>query len=317
VRKLIHFILLFQSYQAYSHEKIIIAMGSCNKQERSMDYFHQVNKIDPNIWLWLGDNIYADHMSYDQKKAAYNKVKRHPGYQKLISKADVYGIWDDHDYAFNNADRTYQYKEQSKQLFFKFMGYQQNSPLLSREGIYKKINLPHNQLNIELYLLDTRSFYHQKDKEILGPKQWIWFEKNIEQSSADLILIASGIAVLSNFNISTVGLEGWSFFKQERKRLFNLVSRTPAKILFLSGDRHSSEFSKRKLSSGKEVYEFMASGLNRSSSTPVPNKFRWGKRVTKENFGTLEIDQDIDGETKVKMAIHSSKNASVLRTESI
>ena len=37
-----------------------IGFGSCYKPEKSTRLWTKVAEFDPQVWLWLGDNVYAD-----------------------------------------------------------------------------------------------------------------------------------------------------------------------------------------------------------------------------------------------------------------
>jgi hypothetical protein len=38
-----------------------IAFGSCNKNEKENPLWEEIIKFDPQMWLWLGDVVYADN----------------------------------------------------------------------------------------------------------------------------------------------------------------------------------------------------------------------------------------------------------------
>ena len=60
----IFFITFSQYFKIYADSKkkneIKIAFGSCNKQDRKQVLWSSVIKEKPDVWVWLGDNIYAD-----------------------------------------------------------------------------------------------------------------------------------------------------------------------------------------------------------------------------------------------------------------
>lgn len=283
-----------------------ISMGSCNKQTKSQDYFQHVLNGAPDLWLWLGDNIYADHYSNSKRQQAYSKVKRSPYYQKLRQATKVSGIWDDHDYAYDNADINYYDKTSSKNLFFDFLELPAQHIAHTREGIYRVEQYQYGQERIEIYLLDTRSFYDKEREQLLGDEQWAWLEDGIENSTADTIIVASGIAII-NFSASWLGLEGWSAFKQDRHRLYQLLEQTHAKVVLLSGDRHQSDVSQKTLDNGKEIFEVMASGLTHTSTTAIPNFNRVGKAITEVNFAELIFEGK-----NISVAFRSAKSGKIL-----
>jgi alkaline phosphatase D len=66
-------------------------------------------------------------------------------------------------------------------------------------------------------------------------------------------------------------------------------------VIFLSGDRHISEFSKTKISGvSYPIIDFTSSGLTHSYSnfSTEPNRYREGEVVSSTSYGTLELDLD-------------------------
>ena len=37
-----------------------IAFGSCNKHDKPQDYWRRIRARKPDVWVWLGDIVYAD-----------------------------------------------------------------------------------------------------------------------------------------------------------------------------------------------------------------------------------------------------------------
>ena len=74
-----------------------IAFGSCNHQWEEQPIWNQVLKNKPDLWIWLGDIIYADTEDMSKMKSEYDLQKRNVDYQKLLANSDVIGIWDNYD----------------------------------------------------------------------------------------------------------------------------------------------------------------------------------------------------------------------------
>ena len=74
----------------------------------------------PQLWLWLGDNIYQDGEDMNAKRREYNRVRenslyRHDGpVSETKGKIPIMATWDDHDYGYNNAGNEYACPEQSQ-----------------------------------------------------------------------------------------------------------------------------------------------------------------------------------------------------------
>ena len=135
-----------------------IAFGSCNKQDLPQPLWDPIIANQPDVFIWGGDNIYADTPDMDQMEQDYAIQKSNPGYQKLISSTPVLATWDDHDYGKNDAGIEWEYKEESQQKFLDFLDVPQNNERRKREGVYhsKVFNLENGSINV--ILLDTRYF---------------------------------------------------------------------------------------------------------------------------------------------------------------
>lgn len=269
----------------------------------------------------MGDNIYGDTEDMQIMKAKYDKQKQRPSYQKLIKSMDIYGIWDDHDFGVNDGGKEYSMKDESKHLMLDFLDIPADATVRNHTGAYQSYTINDKGLNIKLILLDTRYFrdsleinldrpplYHPNmNGTVLGEDQWIWLENELANSTADIHLIGSSYQLIPNDH----GYEKWGNFPKERKRFFELISKTkPKRPIVLSGDRHIAEFSKIELE-GLEypLYEFTSSGLTHtwSSANPEENKHRIGELIIKKNFGIIEIEHNTNT-INVKLMVFGSEN---------
>src|SRR5436309_4872111 len=81
-----------------------IAFGSCASQERPQPIWDAVIAAKPELFLFLGNSIYADTDNTEVLKAKYAQLAAVPGFQKLLQTCPLtYAIWDDHDYGTPDA----------------------------------------------------------------------------------------------------------------------------------------------------------------------------------------------------------------------
>ncbi|MEZ4883661.1 MAG: alkaline phosphatase D family protein [Chitinophagales bacterium] len=278
-----------------------IAFGSCNHQYDAQPLWQSINTYHPDLWIWLGDNIYGDSANKDYMEKQYNlqlKVKR---YQKLMKSTAIVGIWDDHDYGLNNGGKDFDAKNQNKELMLDFLGVPTNAAVRSREGVYQSYTLGNAGKQVKIILLDSRYFRDDPNKllfggykpnlegTILGEEQWVWLESELQNSTAQLHIIGNGIQIIPEEH----NYEKWANFPNERQRLFDLIKKTQAKgVILLSGDRHIGEISKLEVE-GIEypIYEFTSSGLTHAYTNfkGEANKYRVGEVASELNFGVLQI----------------------------
>lgn len=283
-----------------------IAFGSCNKSELKNLLWDDVVALEPDIWIWGGDNIYADTNDMEQLRGDYATQNAVPGYKKLKKHIPVIGTWDDHDYGLNDGGVEFEAKRGSQAEFLDFMGVPQDSPRRLQEGVYTSHDYQLPFGNIKVIVLDTRYFRtaltpdmdtNKRTKPnpygqgtVLGEAQWNWLEATLKDSKANFNVIVSSIQFLSNEH----GFECWGNFPHEVDRLKKLIVDSRAKgVLFLSGDRHISEFSKSKVDELEyPIIDFTSSGLTHAYSkfSGEPNPFRVGSVVSTESFGLVRFN---------------------------
>lgn len=298
-----------------------IAFGSCNDQRQPQPLWPSIVATQPDLWLWLGDNIYADTWNMVTLLRSYQFQQQHEGYQQLLQTTPITGIWDDHDYAYDNAGKYFTKKEQSQQLFLDFIGEPKDAPVRKQEGIYRSYILGEGDQKVKILLLDVH--YHRDrlnivfdmylpnySGDVLGEAQWQWLERELTNSDASVHLIASGTQVLP----TGLAYTNWSSFPQSRKRLLELIEKThPAIPLLLSGDRHVGELGKIELEGYKQpLYEITSSGMtHHRRPRKTGNIYRVGEQIGALNFGILDIAWEKDY-TAITMEIRGEGNKVLL-----
>lgn len=279
-----------------------IAFGSCNNQDEPQPLWPAIVASQPDLWVWLGDNIYADTHNMDTLANKYSRQQKQPGYQQLRQTAFITGTWDDHDFGYNDAGADFEKKAQSQQLFLDFMGVPAHAPVREQQGIYRSYTLGEGQQKIKILLLDDR--YHRDEfrelfgmylpnygGDILGEAQWQWLEKELANSDASINIIASGMQILPN----GLAYTSWAVFPNARRRLLRLIEQThPANPILLSGDRHVGELAKINLKGYEQpLYEVTSSGMtHHRKPSKKGNRYRVGQQVGALNFGLLDIAWD-------------------------
>ena len=114
-----------------------IAFGSCNNQGKSQEMWKHVVKNKPDLWIWLGDIIYADTKNMQVMADKYSSLKNNMDYRRLLACSPVIGIWDDHDFGWNDAGKEYPMKNESKRLLLDFLDVPKDTLVRAREGIYQ------------------------------------------------------------------------------------------------------------------------------------------------------------------------------------
>ena len=86
----------------------------------------------PDLWLWLGDNMYKDGTNLDAKREKYNSARDEASYIShgpvALPKIPVMATWDDHDYASNNLGNDYPCKLESQDEFVTHFNIPESDP---------------------------------------------------------------------------------------------------------------------------------------------------------------------------------------------
>jgi alkaline phosphatase D len=297
-----------------------IAFGSCAKAGKPQPVWDPILARKPDLFVFLGDNIYADTRDMPEMKRRYSELAAQPGFARLRASTPVVAMWDDHDFGENDAGGDYPQKDASRRTFLDFWGEPADSPRRDRDGIYAsyvfgppgqrvQVILPDLRYNRTAMLpmgLNGTSYEAWAEKRVasgmplpgpymrnpdpratmLGERQWQWLERQLEVP-AELRLFGSSVQVLADFT----GWEGWSNFARDQDRLFDAIRRKRANgVLFLSGDIHYAELSKREVNVPYPLWDLTSSGLTEEWRVPTPNANRASEVVADANFGYVDID---------------------------
>ncbi len=270
-----------------------IAFGSCARGNLPQPIWKAISEFQPDVWIWMGDNVYGDSKDPQILRSKYDLQKAIPGYAALAKTCQIIGTWDDHDFGKNNGGREYPSKRASQAALLDFLDEPENSARRVQEGVYWAYENGTEEQSLHVILLDVRYFkqgHGGPDAELLGDAQWKWLESQIENSQAPLRFIVSGIQALHEDQ----KYEKWANFPKERERLLELIAdKANGQTIVLSGDRHISEFAQLPLPGSEQVvYEFTSSSLTHSWTTfpGEPNRHRIGEVYSNNSFGTAEID---------------------------
>jgi alkaline phosphatase D len=306
-----------------------IAFGSCAHQERDQPIWEPILRTKPELFLFIGDNIYADTEDMDVMRAKYKKLGDKPGYKKLLAACPVLATWDDHDYGRDDAGAEYPKKKESQEAFLDFFGIAKDSPRRKQEGVYHSEVFGPAGKRVQIILLDTR--YHRtalkkdlkrpknigqyvpvedENATILGAAQWKWLEQQLKVP-AEVRLVCSSIQVVAEDH----GFEKWMNIPKERAKLYGLIRDTKASgVIFLSGDRHLAELSMME-GAGYPLFDLTSSGLNQGNKrwrALETNKHRVATMNMGDNYGLVKIDWE-KTDPVISLEIHDDEGDVIIR----
>ena len=303
-----------------------IALGSCSSQDKPQPILRTIVEWEPELFIYLGDNIYGDTRDMSVLEERYAKLGAKDEFQALRAAVPTVATWDDHDYGENDAGAEYPFKVQSKEIFMKFWNEPAESPRRERAGIYTSYRFEDAESGrkLQLILLDTRTFrtpltkndgfsswkndYHPNPdpkNTFLGEAQWAWLkERFLEQ--ADLRIIGTSIQFGHEYN----GWESWTNFPSEVRKMVHLIKETRANgVVFISGDVHWGEISVLEAPDCYPLHDLTSSGLNNEWDILEPNRNRHGEACMDHNFGMIDIDwSDPDPRVTLRIRDITGKN---------
>lgn len=320
-----------------------IAFGSCAEQTKPQPIWEPVLAARPELFVFLGDNVYGDTRDRGELEQAYAALAAQPGFQRLRASTPVMATWDDHDYGENDAGADYPMKQASREVFFDFWREPADSPRRAREGVYTSAIFGPPGQRVQVILLDLRwnrtpiardiafpddaAYKRWATREaragrvvpgpyardpspaatMLGEAQWAWLEAQLRQP-AEVRLIGSSLQVLADFP----GWEAWANYPRDQARLFDLIRATRAEgLVFLSGDTHYGELTQLDANVPYPLVDLTSSGLTEEWHVPVPNALRVGKAHHTANFGLVEIDW---ARRELRLGLRDAKGSTLTRT---
>ena len=104
------------------NEHLRLQFGSCWGMDDFETKIFQTMALPnnrPDVFIWLADVNYVDKshifntapMSAQHVEMRYTMTLNDPGYHDLKQHAKIIGVWDDHDFGGNNADKTFKAKD--------------------------------------------------------------------------------------------------------------------------------------------------------------------------------------------------------------
>jgi len=298
-----------------------LAFGSCARQSRPQPIWSTITDYKPHLFVFLGDNFYADAETPDQLRARHAEFARLGPLQAFRRSHAHLAIWDDHDYGVDDAGGEYPHKLLSQQLFCDSWDEPADAPRRQRSGVFESYLLRARGKTVQLILPDLRFnrgplladpsrrsgydsmvlaarsgsttpvpgwYLPNPDPSValLGEAQWQWLDAQLAQP-ADVRILASSV----QFAAEGTGWECWWNFPAERQRLLDLLRRRRVQgLVAVSGDMHYGELSRLDAPGLYPLWDLTTSGLTEVWAVPTPNQRRVQGVVAEPNFGSIEID---------------------------
>lgn len=253
-----------------------VGFGSCCRWQeyQTQPIWNSLRQWQPDLFFWLGDNIYADTLEPSIFADLYKAQRRVVEYLPFGRNVPQLAIWDDHDYGLNNHDRESPVREDAYELFRRFWA----NPSYGTPDT-KGIFFHYTYGGVDFFFLDTR--YHRmpnamsdgRQKTMLGDGQKAWLKEKLENSRAPFKVLISGSGW--TWNPDAFGEDTWTSYRHERDELFDFIrDRGISGVILMSGDVHRAEANciPRSEEGGYDLYEMVSSGLAQGTGMPNPEE---------------------------------------------
>lgn len=283
--------------------RVTVAFGSCVKDSNhvGVPVFHAMAAAAPDIVVFGGDNCYFeddDWEEHDAMLARHLTTRVQEDLQGLLRVAPCYAVWDDHDYGPNNSGREFWNKRESLRAFRQMWA----NPSFGTddvEGCFSSFR----RGPVEVFLMDDRfhKFVDSPDKDentIWGAEQFDWLCRGLLASTAPVKLIANGTQVLFQ---GSSGEGTWREARREYRRFLQFVDEHRiGGIVFLTGDRHTSELMRLDRPGKPAILDFTSSPIQRDRFIgPLDERDNptrvWGMSGNSFGFVTVEVGADRRG----------------------
>lgn len=307
------YVLKFKTQTHFQHRtdppNFSFALGSCTYVNDSLydrpgepygdgyGIFTEIKKQNPDLMLWLGDNVYfrePEFFSRSRMDYRYKHTRSIKEMQQLLATTINLATWDDHDYGPNDSDRSFRNKEDALELFKRYWANPQYG-LPNVPGVFGR----YQYHDVEFFLLDDR-FYRspndaiEKEKDYLGAAQLQWLKDALTNSKATFKFVVNGNQVL---NVHSKHESYSAYYPGEYQKFMSwLIESKISGVVFLSGDRHHTELLRVKPEGFYPLYEFtsspLTSGVHTDLGEEVVNPLRVPNTLVNDvrNFGVIRVE---------------------------
>ena len=260
---------------------LTLAFGSCAKLQLQ-PAFETLSDLDPDLFLFVGDNHYANSNDLNTLRWYYNSSRAIEPRQAFLGHTSTIATWDDHDFTGNNTDGSAPGKDTALRVFTEYWanpGYGTSDT----PGVFFQTSWG----DVDIFMLDDR-YYRGLENSMLGDAQAAWFLDGLSRSTATFKLLVSG----SQWTTEGTS-DSWNGFETARASIFqHIADEKITGVVLLSGDVHRSEF--RLISNEREgsydLPELTSSPLANIPSPCNADTAELRACVALPSYVTLDID---------------------------
>ena len=286
--------------------------GHCRDVEDGYRIFRAMVKRQADLFLFVGDTAYADHVcspirglggndfvatTVEQYRAKHRYNRADPAVQEFLRGTGVYAIWDDHEVRNNFAGPEEPLMPTGRRAFRDYWGVDGGPE--DPDRLYRSVRWGRH---VEIFILDTRQYRSPNvmpdgpAKSMLGVAQRRWLLEGVARSTATWKLIVTSVPLgmftggrtsdsWSGANVFGYPRPGNGFVWERDLILRTLREEDVRNVVFLSGEVHHAELLRHDLAPDYHGYEFIAGPLAARLGFP---RFR-DRSLATHSFGTLGL----------------------------
>ena len=222
----------------------LAGQGICRDAREGFPIFRWILAERPDLFVGLGDMIYADDVCHpvgplgnaqvggefgpatdlDGFRAHWRYSREDSGFRMLLATTPYLAVWDDHE-VVNDAGPHHDtraeppYRAHVPLLPLARRAFLEWNPLADGQLLHRRLRWGRH---LELFLLDTRQYRDPNlapddgpdPKTLLGAGQRRWLERAVADSDATWKIVASSVPISIPTGSLETGRDGWANFGQ-------------------------------------------------------------------------------------------------------
>ena len=214
------------------------ALGSCESNTAESVSFSKIAAKQPDIFLHLGDEYYADGSGTDVANfvTKMTNKRNQTSKQKIYRQSGLSVVPSDHDGMSNNTNAG---SDATAWANYN-TAYRQCNPVtdMAASGVYRSFR----RGRVRFIRIDRRSFAtipsatDDSSKTSLGATQKAWLKNEIDTATEPLIIIQNPDPWVTS---ASAGDDGWAGYITERNEIADYMTASGKNFIVLAGDMHS------------------------------------------------------------------------------
>jgi alkaline phosphatase D len=200
--------------------------------------FEAMRGRHPDLFLFLGDTIYADlgqvrAVTLDEYRQKYRRNRQDAALRAFLASTVSWVVWDDHEVS-NNFDGRHPRLEVGRRALLEYWPIR--TPAGQATRLYRSIRWGRTS---EVFILDTRQYRSPSaapdgpEKTMLGGAQKQWLLDGLARSQAAIKIVASTVT------LRYAGRDSWEGYARERDEILRSIRDRPIQnVIFLAADVH-------------------------------------------------------------------------------